>query len=110
MIKLQWSQRTVGDGLYKWTETGVEAVVGTPISPLVRAIHAACDKLKIRPPKVTEFANCIGVVFRNGDGLKTLITFDLDAKPEVVEAKIAQTFKVKGENQPSEQALAKLKS
>ena len=45
---------------------------------------------------------------RNGDGQPVLITLEPGTSPEAAAHKIAQTFKVKAENQPSEQALRKL--
>lgn len=78
------------------------------MTDLERAIHSACDKAGARPPKITYYANCIAVRIRNGDGLKVLITLDLDAKPDAAAHKIAQAFKVKAENQPSQETLSKL--
>lgn len=78
------------------------------MTDLERAIHDACDTAGARPPKITHYANCIAVAFRNGDNLRVLVTLDLDVKPEAAAHKIAQAFKVKAENQPSEAALKKL--
>lgn len=82
--------------------------IGAPIRDLERAIHEACDQAGARPPKITHYANCIAVAFRNGDNLRVLVTLDLDVKPEAAAHKIAQAFKVKAENQPSEATLHKL--
>lgn len=78
------------------------------MTDLERAIHDACGAAGARPPKITHYANCIAVAFRNGDNLRVLVTLDLDVKPEAAAHKIAQAFKVKAENQPSEETLSKL--
>lgn len=78
------------------------------MTDLELAIHKACDAAGAHPPKITHYANCIAVRIRNGDGLPVLITLDLDAKPEAAAHKISQAFKVKAENQPSEETLRKL--
>lgn len=72
------------------------------------AIHRAVYVLSGRYPKIDAFANCLAVKFRNGDGDRILITFDHDTKPSSVDAKISQAFKVKAENQPSQDSLDKL--
>lgn len=78
------------------------------MTELEAAIHAACKTAGANPPKITLYANCIAVAFRNGDGSRVLVTFDHGTKPDAVAQKIAQAFKVKAENQPSETALRKL--
>lgn len=77
------------------------------MTDLERAIHNALDSAGGRPPKITHYANCIAVSFRNGDNLRVLVTLDLDIKPEAAAHKISQAFKVKAENQPSEEAMRK---
>lgn len=78
------------------------------MNDLERAIHNALDKAGARPPKITHYANCIAVAFRNGDNLRVLVTLDLDIKPEAAAHMISQAFKVRAENQPSEATLRKL--
>lgn len=77
------------------------------MTDLERAIHKACEAAGARPPKIRHYANCIAVRIRNGDGLPVLITLDTDVKPESAAHKIAQAFKVKAENQPSEETMSK---
>jgi len=78
------------------------------MTDLERAIHKACETVGARPPKIVHYANCTAVKIRNGDGLPVMITLDPGTSPEAAAHKIAQTFKVKAENQPSEQTLRKL--
>lgn len=78
------------------------------MTDLERSIHNACDKAGTRPPKIRHYANCIAVSFRNGDGEPVLVTLDTDVKPEAAAQKISQAFKVKAENQPSQETLSKL--
>lgn len=65
---------------------------------MILTITQICDEIGTPPPKVVEYANCIAIIFRNGDGLKTLVTIQSDEKPESIKAKIATAFKVKGAN------------
>lgn len=69
-------------------------------------ITKICEAIGTPPPKVVEYANCVAVSFRNGDGLKTLVTFDSDATAEQIRAKIATAFKIKGCNAASEEKIA----
>ena len=71
-------------------------------------INAICNEIGTPPPKVAEYANCIAVSFRNGDGLKTLVTFDADAKPETIRHKIATAFKIKAGNAASDDKIAEV--
>lgn len=69
-------------------------------------INKICDDIGAPPPKVIEYANCIAVSFRNGDGLKTLVTFESDATAEVIRAKIATAFKIKPGMAASDEKIA----
>ncbi len=78
------------------------------MTDLDRAILKACEDAGARPPKIVHYANCTAVKFRNGDGQPVLITLDPGTSPEAAAHKIAQTFKVKAENQPSEATVRML--
>lgn len=78
------------------------------MTDLDRAILKACEDAGARPPKIVHYANCTAVKFRNGDGQPVLITLDPGTSPEAAAHKISQTFKVKAENQPSEDAMRNL--
>lgn len=80
------------------------------LSDILNTAHKACDEAGARPPKVTQYANCIAIIFRNGDGHKVLVTVSHDARPEDVAHKIKTAFKVKAGNIPSEETLAKLRN
>lgn len=61
-----------------------------------------------RPPKVTVYANCISVSFRNGDGQKVLVTFDHKAPADVIKQKIAAAYKIKAGNLASDDKIASI--
>jgi hypothetical protein len=71
-------------------------------------IAQICDEIGTPPPKVVEYANCIAIIFRNGDGLKTLVTIRSDDSPDAIKTKIATAFKIKGSNAADSEKVAAL--
>ncbi len=65
---------------------------------LMHLITEAVAIVGARPPKVTVYANCVSVSFRNGEGQKVLVTFDHKAPADAIKHKIATAYKIKAEN------------
>ena len=83
-------------------------MVADPQMTVQTDIHTACDELKTPAPKVIEYANCITASFRNGDGLKILVMFPLDASADTIRHKIAGAFKIKAGNEATDETMAKV--
>lgn len=79
-----------------------------PVAVLHRA-HKAAEAAGVPNAKITAYANCIGISFRNGDGIKVLATVAWDADEATITHKVRTLLAVRPQNIPSDETLAKLK-
>lgn len=69
--------------------------------------HRIIESLGGTPPKVVEYANGTLIAFRNNTFDRVGLWIEPNTKPETVEHRIHEVFKVKAENIPSKETMAK---
>ena len=66
--------------------------------------------LTLAAPKIVTYHNGTLVAFRNGDGDRVAIVLEHTLNPDQIKHQINRMFKVKAENQPSQDTLEKIKT
>lgn len=71
-------------------------------------IQDIVGKLTASAPKIVTYHNATLLVLRNGDGHRVATLLEHDLAPDQLTSRINQLYKVKSENQPSQETLARL--
>lgn len=78
------------------------------MSDTLHLAHKAAEDAGVPNAKVTAYANCVAIAFRNGDGQRVMVTVTWGTKQDDIARKIKAAIKVQPQNLPSEETLAKL--